>query len=94
MCLLKLDNSMKEENAKMMKSTEKQYIENENTTGFAKDYLYSDYCYVALLPNEEIDINDYIASLNTEKLTNLLSNKNWKYYNVHAQLPKPGYCRS
>ena len=58
---------------KMMYSQENRYIEDENTTGFTKDYKGGNYRFVALLPDENTDIIDYVKNLTGEKLTNLLN---------------------
>lgn len=58
---------------KMMYSQENRYIEDENTTGFTKDYKGGNYRFVALLPDENTDIIDYVKALTGEKLTNLLN---------------------
>lgn len=58
---------------KMMYSQENRYIEDENTTGFTKDYKSGNYRFVALLPDENTDIIDYVKTLTGEKLTNLLN---------------------
>lgn len=59
--------------AKMMYSQENRYIEDENTTGFTKDYKGGNYRFVALLPDENTDIIDYVKTLTGEKLANLLN---------------------
>ena len=61
-------------NVKMMHSTEYKYIEDDNAVGFIKDYKDEKYGFAALLPNEGIDLYDYIASLTGEALKELLSN--------------------
>lgn len=58
---------------KMMYSQENRYIEDENTTGFTKDYKCGNYRFVALLPDENTDIIDYVKTLTGEKLANLLN---------------------
>ena len=58
---------------KMMYSQENRYIEDENTMGFTKDYKGGNYRFVALLPDENTDIIDYVKTLTGEKLTNLLN---------------------
>lgn len=58
---------------KMMYSQENRYIEDENTIGFTKDYKGGNYRFVALLPDENTDIIDYVKTLTGEKLTNLMN---------------------
>ena len=72
--------------AEFMHSTEHTYLEDELATGFIKPYLGS-YAFAALLPNEGVDIDDYIAGLNGEKLANTLKNAGEGYI-VNAALPK------
>lgn len=73
----------------MMLSEESKYINDGKATGFIKDYKDKKYSFVALLPNENISIKDYIASLTAEKLLNAIKNSEDVY--VTAQLPKFSY---
>jgi serpin B len=56
----------------LMTSTEK-YIGDDTTDGFIKYYSNTDIAFAALLPHEDININDYIGSLTAEKLNGLLT---------------------
>ncbi len=62
---------------KMMYSTlsanKQTYISDTNAEGFIKTCI-GDYKFIALMPKEGIDINDYIASLDGNRLRNILSN--------------------
>nr|WP_295680744.1 serpin family protein [uncultured Lachnoclostridium sp.] len=71
---------------KMMKSDESIYIEDDNATGFIKNYENGHYSFVTLLPKEGVSIEDYISSLTGEHFLSLLNNA--KLANVSAQLPK------
>ena len=71
---------------KMMHSDEGVYLSDDEATGFMKDYRDRRYSFAALLPNEDIPINDYIASLDGEKLEKLLQTKD--YCDVNAAMPK------
>ena len=73
----------------MMFSGEKRYLSDENTTGFVKNYVDGKYQFVALLPDEDVDFDEYLASLTGEKLTALLSSA--MYHPVDAGLPKFEY---
>lgn len=85
-----------EDNFKLEDSTEikkefmfeklEQYIEGENEKGFIKDYKDGDYFFVALLPNEGTSIQDYILSLNGEKISSLIQGV--KNEEVETLLPK------
>lgn len=69
-----------------MYSDEHGYLEDENTTGFVKFYKDYKYAFVALLPDENISIDEYIASLNGDKLAQLLASKSGKM--VVTSMPK------
>ncbi|MBQ5334447.1 MAG: hypothetical protein J6Z45_00710 [Oscillospiraceae bacterium] len=71
---------------KMMHSEEGVYLSDDEATGFMKDYRDRRYSFAALLPNEDISIDDYIASLDGEKLEKLLQTKD--YCDVNAAMPK------
>ena len=78
-----------EQSAKMMRSTEWKYIEPENATGFVKNYKNRGYSFVGILPNEGVDINEYIASLNA---SDLLAQLEKPYgYETKVRLPKFEY---
>ena len=70
----------------MMVSGESQYIEDEGAIGFMKNYAGGRYAFVALLPPEDLPLSEYIATLNGEKLHNLM--KNTEQTKVHAMMPK------
>ena len=68
------------------------YLEDENATGFVKWYEGGDYCFAALLPNEGVDIYDYVNGLDTEGFSAMLKKgmtesipENWI---LHTVIPK------
>lgn len=72
---------------KMMYSQESEYIDDGTATGFIKDYKGGRYCFAALLPNERIDIADYIENnLTGESITSCISDARGAV--VHASMPK------
>ena len=73
----------------MMRSEELVYLEDASATGFLKPYVDGRYAFAALLPNENIDINDYVASLTGENFMNLLGET--QDTAVTATLPKFSY---
>lgn len=73
----------------MMNSVEDLYLEDNSATGFIKEYYNGKYRFVALLPKEGIDINDYIASLDASAVYNLLADA--KTADVYAALPQFEY---
>ncbi len=59
----------------MMHSDEGKYIETDKAKGFVKDYKNREYSFVALLPDEDTDINDYIASLDVAEALGNVKNE-------------------
>ncbi len=75
-----------EETAQMMFSEEHWYLDDGNAIGFIKDYAGGQYSYVALMPNEGVSMQDYIASLSGETL--LATVQNATSTTVFATMPK------
>lgn len=67
------DSKGNEQTVKMMSSSEHSYLEDENAVGFIKGYKGGKYSFAALLPNENISINEYIQGLDFESLLKTLS---------------------
>lgn len=61
-----------EQEVDIMFSTENLYLEDEHATGFMKYYDGRDYAFVALLPNEDMGLAEYMNTLSGEALYNLL----------------------
>ena len=78
-----------EKQVDMMHSEETVYLQDENATGFMKPYSGSKYSFAALLPNEGVDIHEYIAGLTGENLMDTLSTPQLGM--VLATLPKFSY---
>ena len=77
------------QNVDFMYSEEYKYLCDENSTGFMKYYAGSKYAFVAVLPNEETPLDEYIKNLTGEKISKLLNNaKNEK---VLTKMPKFEY---
>ena len=73
----------------MMYSNESLYLDDGNATGFLKPYK-NGYSFAALLPNEGVALDDYIASLTGEGF--LATVKNAKEVPVEAAMPKFSYA--
>ena len=71
---------------KMMSGGENIYLNDGEATGFVKYYRDPRYSFAAVLPNEDISLDEYIAGLTGEKLQNLFSTK--EYCEVNTKLPK------
>ncbi len=73
-------------NVKMMFSDEKYFLKDTNARGFLKPYRGDRYAFAAILPDEDISVTDYVASLTPERLQELLSQRTEA--EVTAGLPK------
>ena len=73
----------------MMTSEERLYLCDENSTGFIKNYSGGKYSFAALLPNEGIDIYEYIQGLTGERLQNTFDGAQASA--VKATMPKFSY---
>lgn len=72
---------------KFMNSTEESYITTDKAVGFIKNYEGGNYSFVALLPDEEINIEEYINTyLSADAFTNAVQNP--ESATVYAKLPK------
>ena len=72
---------------KMMRGEDGLYIEDERATGFIKFYDGLKYAFVALLPNEDISVSDYLSMLDGEELQAVL-NDPLRGAEVHTSMPK------
>lgn len=69
-----------------MYSEEDTYLKSDNATGVMKYYKGGEYAFVALLPNEGITIDEYVASLDGESLQKMLNSAT--YAAVKTKIPK------
>ena len=76
----------KEQECKMMHITEHTYISDENAVGFVKPYEGGRYAFMALLPNENTSLADYVQTLTGEKLLSLYNSR--QEQQVITALPK------
>ena len=75
--------------ADYLNSTESIYIENDDAAGFIKPYKTDkngDYSFIAILPNEDIDIANYISSLTADTIDSLVNDQT--YTDVLVKIPK------
>ena len=79
----------KSQNVDFMYNEEYKYLCDDESTGFLKYYAGEKYAFAAVLPNEDIKLEDYIKNLSGEKITNLL--KNVKNEKVITSIPKFEY---
>lgn len=59
----------------MLSFFEKDYLSGDEYKGFTKDYIGNRYSFVALLPDENIDIYDFINSIDGEKWLSIWNSK-------------------
>lgn len=69
-----------------MHSSESAYLEDDKAKGFIKYYKGLKYGFAALLPDEGIDVDEYLAGLNGGKLRGILADPG--EYIVMASMPK------
>lgn len=83
-----IDGSIK--SVDMMHQNSKiKYIEPKNAIGIIKDYSGGNYSFVALLPDEKIDIYDYIDSLDGKAFIDAVNSAKDK--DIALSLPKFSY---
>lgn len=75
-----------ERSTELMYSEEYNYLKDENAEGFLKYYRNGKYAFAALLPDEEITIDDYVNGLTGERLHSILSGM--ESCTVNAAIPK------
>ena len=63
----------REQPAELMYGAETAYLEDDLAAGFLKYYQGQNYAFAALLPNEGVSLDDYLASLTGERLRDLLT---------------------
>ena len=76
----------REQKVDFMYGSEYQYLQDEKARGFIKYYNNRDYAFVALLPDEDVSVAEYVAELNGEKLNSLLSQP--QQVEVRTAIPK------
>lgn len=76
-------------NVKMLLSEETIYLSSDSAKGFSKNYSGNQYSFVALLPNEDIDIYDYIKTLDGKEWMNIWKTK--KNASVDVLMPEFKY---
>lgn len=60
--------------AEILYGHEELYLEDDRATGFLEPYADTRYAFAVLLPNEGVELNEYIASLDGGALYDLLNN--------------------
>lgn len=79
----------KQQTVSMMYSEEALYVEDNRAAGFMKPYKGGNFNFAALVPNEGIDVYDYLDSLTAAGLSQTLSEA--EKCTVRTQMPKFSY---
>lgn len=75
----------KTENIVMMGSDESCYLDDGSAKGFVKPYA-SGYSFVAMLPDEEISLEEYVQSMRYDKIAAQIRSEDREH--VHVSMPK------
>ncbi|MDE6685842.1 MAG: serpin family protein, partial [Lachnospiraceae bacterium] len=78
------------EDVKMLNSTEDTYFETEDAVGFMKYYEGYEYAFLAILPNEDMTVDEYVQSLTGEKYREFWNSRTTAY-EVWTKLPEFTY---
>ena len=70
-----------------MRTPGDRYLEGNNEIGFIKNYAGGDYAFLALLPDEGIDVNDYVASLSGKEFLKICDKDFGDRYEVNTVIP-------
>lgn len=62
-----------EKEVELMYGSENTFLEDDNAKGFIKYYKNRKYAFVAMLPNEGVSVSEYVASLDGERVTEMLA---------------------
>lgn len=73
----------------MLSSTENTYVSNDKAKGFVKNYEGGKYAFMAVLPNEDISISDYVSSMTADEFAKLYSSRTGT--EVYTKLPQFRY---
>ncbi|MBO5968229.1 MAG: serpin family protein [Clostridia bacterium] len=73
--------------ATFMRTSGSRYLEGNDEIGFIKNYAGGDYAFLALLPDEGIDINDYVASLSGKEFLKICEKDFGDKYEVNTVIP-------
>ncbi len=73
----------------MLKSKEDQYLHDDKAEGFLKYYEGHDYAFMAILPNEDISVSDYLDTMTGESLNAFYNSK--EDGDVYTKIPEFSY---
>ena len=73
----------------MLSSNESYYLSDDSCTGVIKNYKGRDFAFMALLPNEDIDMQDFVNDMTADSFISLFNNKTSE--EVITQIPEFTY---
>jgi len=76
-------------NCKFMSSKEGIYLKDDLSTGFIKPYKGNKFSFAAILPNEDVGIDNYLQKMTGENILNVIKTK--KSETVITSIPKFKY---
>ncbi len=76
-------------NVNMMYSQDESYLKTDKAQGFIKSYKGNKYSFMAILPNDDVNINDYVKSFTFEEYKKLIGSKG--DFDVKANIRIPGF---
>lgn len=82
--------SGKKVNCSMMHSEEKLYVSDDKSQGFIKNYKGGKYAFMAILPNDDVSLSDYVKSMTAQSFAKMYAGKTTQYQ-VLASVPKFKY---
>jgi serpin B len=74
------------ETVTMLNSQESCYLQDDSVTGFLKYYEGAEYAFMALLPNEDVDLAEYVAGMTGDSYMQLYNNR--IYNDVNVKIPE------
>jgi len=80
------DEDGQEHDAAFMFSQEWGFLDDGMATGFIRPYANRTYAFVALLPNEDVSVEEYVSTLTCERFLHMIDNK--QAVEVDTFLPK------
>lgn len=86
---LSFDNiSSGNEELTIMHEREHFYLDDISANGFMKYFEHGKYAFVALVPDEDMDIQTYVQGLSGRRLQKILSNPDYKEHEVGVWMPQ------
>ena len=79
----------KKEEAQMLYGSENRYLSDDNAVGFVKYYEGREYAFMAILPNENVGVEEYVKNMTGKTITDLYDTAT--YEKVNTKMPEFSY---